>query len=671
MTILEAGRSAGDGEGGMVVSRGIEVVDWLPEELEAFRQPELIPTIEWVEKHVRIPEKGAAVPGPFRREVTPWCVGVFDAWDRPEIETMTIVTGTQLGKSTVLYSGVMANMCQKPGPRLLVMPTEPDAREVAGVSLKDLAGECEVFLDLAVGGEPSLTREMYELRTGNLYFGWSNSAASLARRSCREVVYDEADKFPPYVGQETDPISLGDKRLRTFRNTTGAKSVRISTPTTRDGLIWQAFEESDQRFFWIACRGCGEYQKLVWQNVVWPHGADGHSVPREEIETEQLARYKCQHCGRLWTDYEKNEQQQHGVWARLGERVEPDGRVTGEAEKPGNHAGFHLSALYSTFTTLSQLASAFLRAKDNPILLQDFLNAELGVIFEERESSTEIEDLRKRIGGHKRAILEPVGGRVTGELPPGVLAITCFVDVQHGSFYTACRGWGYGLESWVLDYRQLVSEQALFDYLREVRFTRLVERPDGTAKKIELGIRLTLIDSGDQTSYVYGLVDRWRDIDIRPTKGEASNTGALWKISHRRKDPRTGKAYSGDVRLYTVNTDYFKDLAALLISVPEAGPGFMHLPDDVDHEYLMQVTSEYKVVDRKRGKAGRSARKPPKIWKMRAGRSRNHYWDCEVGNVIAAEMLGVRAARPPSEEREKTTKDTKGTKSDKWKASRF
>ena len=653
MTILA------DPQAELIVSRGVPVVDWLPEEREAWELPEIVPTIEWVEQHVRIPAKGAAVPGAFDRRVTPWCVGPFDALDDPAIETITMVTGTQLGKSTILYGGILSRMCQHPGPGLLVMPTEPDAREVAGVSLHDLAIECEPIMDLAVNGESSLTREMYELRTGNIYFGWSNSPASLARRACRRVFFDECDKFPPFIGQEADPISLGEKRLRTFRNTTGCKSFRISTPTTPEGLIWQAYEESDQRSYWVPCAACGAHQVLQWASVIWPHGEDGHSLPREQIEAENLARYRCEGCGALWDDREKNVALQAGVWARKGERVTVDGRIEGEAERAGRHAGFHLSALYSTFTTLSQLASAFLRAKDNPILLQDFYNAELGITFEQRIAAVESSELAKHVGGYKRAQRDELTARVTGELPAGVLGVTCFVDVQHGSFYVEARGWGYGLESWVLDYRQIVTERELHRYLAETLFVRVVENQAGTAKEIKRGIRLALIDSGDQTNYVYGLVDAWRDIDLRPTKGEGgtSSSGALWKISSRRRDPQTGKPYRGDVQLYTVNTDLFKDMAARLLGVTEPGPAYVHLPSDVDREYLMQVTAEAKVADRKRGKTGRSARKPRLVWKLRSGRSRNHYWDCAVGNCVAAEMLGVRDADRPVRQRAKAPRE--------------
>ncbi len=618
---------------------GVEVIDWLPEEMEAWAMPELLGTAEFVEKHIELSGRDVAIPGPVDLSITPYMRGMFDVRDDPSYEALTVLFGTQLGKTLFLYGGLCADMVQRPGPRLLVMPTEPDAREVAGTTLREIVSNCEPLLAAAVDGVASLTKEGYYFRTGNLYFGWSNSAASLSRRALREVDYDEVGKFPPYVGRDADPISLGDKRLRTFRNTTGAKSVRVSSPTTRDDLICQSWEESDQRRFWVPCPTCGEYQTLVWSQVRWPHHKDGHSAAASEVEGRKLARYECLHCKELWNDAQRNRAVRLGVWARDGERVEKDGRVAGEAKRRGNHAGFHVNAVYSPFTTLSQLAGSWLRAKESGSLsrLQDFINNELGEFWEEKEASTEEESVRKHRGTYKRAKYDPGTGQVAGWLPERVQVVTACVDVQRTGFYVSARGWAFGLESFVLDARQIASEAELHRYLLTARFTD---------ERRVMGIRLTMIDSGDRAGYVYGLVDAWRDIDLRPTKGR-STSGPIVSASPRRKDPRTGKRYSHDIPLLLVDTEYWKDWLALRLKQDEAGPGYLHLPDDVQDEYIRQLCSEHKIVDRKRGRGGRSARRPKKVWLPKSQGRANHYWDCEVGNCVAGELLNVRMIPDP------------------------
>ena len=644
---------------------GAELLDWLPEERAAWAMAEVIPTADWVERHVRIPEKGAALPGPVDLGLTPYLRGPFEAVDDPAIEVITFMSGSQLGKTLFLYGAMLSGAAQRPGPRLLVMPVEADAREVAGGPLKDMARECDPIMDLTVAGEASLMKEGYELVSGNVHFGWSNSAASLARRACREVYYDEVDKYPPYIGKDVDAISLGDKRLRTFRNTTGSKSIRVSTPTTPDGLIAQSYDESDKRTFRVPCPSCGAYQRLVWRDgVLWPKGEDGRSLPAERIEREDLARYACAHCKATWTDAEKNAAVRLGVWARAGETAGPGGRVTGDPERPGRHAGFHISAIYSPFTTLSQLAAAFLTAEaKGPIALQDFVNNELGEIWLERETETDESRMRKHAGGYDKATIDPETGLVTGVMPAGVQAITAFVDVQRLGFYVAVEGWGFGLESWVLDYRQIATDADLGRYLRTARFRRA-----GHESQVG-GIRLTLMDSGDQAAKVYALLDAWRDIDIRGVRGASSDGGPPWAASFREKDPRTGRAYKAAVPHYTRHPQLWKDVVAMRMQHDEPGPGYFHLPADVDGEFLRQLCSEHKAIDRRRGKAGRSSRTPRKAWVLKPGHAANHYWDCAVGNEFAAELLGLRFLPDPNAKRPKAKK--KKPAGDAWKPSRW
>ena len=662
----------------MLRLQGRDLPGWFAEEGEAWAMPELIPTAEWVEQHIRIPSKGSALPGPISLDLTPYLRGPFEAVDDPAIDTITLLTGTQVGKTTFLYGSLLAEMVQRPGPRLIVMPTEPSAREVAGTTLRDMARDCEPFMELTVAGDASLTKEGYYLRTGNIYFGWSNSAESLARRACRDVRYDEVGKFPPYVGKETDPLRLGDKRLRTFRNTTGAKSIRASSPTTPDSLEVQSYADSDQRTFRVPCGKCGAYQGLAWSQVTWPHTKDGRSVEPDQIEAKGSARYTCAECGAKWSDYQKNVAVGRGIWARAGETVDKRGRIGGRPKVAGSHAGFHVSALYSPFTRLSQLAVAFIRAtRAGRIALQDFINNELGEVWEEKEVVTSESELAKHRGPYKRGVLDPGTGQVIGDLPRGVQIVTAFIDVQRPGFYIRCRGWGFGLESWGLDYRRIPTEAALLRYVKTTRFIRggaaaAKKDPKGAARAAP--IWLVLIDSGDQTSYVYGLVDNWRGdgIDIRPTKGRESE-GPIFMVSPRRKDPITGKRYRNEVPLLVFNVGYCKGMQARMVNATAAGPGFYHIEGDVDDDFLRQATAEELVVDRMRGRTGRSRRRPAKVWKLKAGRLANHYWDCDVGNCLAAEALNLRALPDPSATapRRRETKSRTEKKSEAWEPRPF
>ena len=71
----------------------------------------------------------------------------------------------------------------------------------------------------------------------------------------------------------------------------------------------------------------------------------------------------------------------------------------------------------------------------------------------------------------------------------------------------------------------------------------------------------------------------------------------------------------------------------------EGNEGFWHLPEEVSEDYLRQATSEHKIVERDR--SGR----PRESWVPVSMGMPNHYWDCEVMALAAADMMGIRLMR--------------------------
>ncbi|HUS91063.1 MAG TPA: terminase gpA endonuclease subunit, partial [Phycisphaerae bacterium] len=100
---------------------------------------------------------------------------------------------------------------------------------------------------------------------------------------------------------------------------------------------------------------------------------------------------------------------------------------------------------------------------------------------------------------------------------------------------------------------------------------------------------------------------------------------------------------------YDFEALHWKDVQARLAQTPEAGPGYYHLPTDLPDDWFKQFLSEHKVVDRKRGKRGRSGR-PIRIWKTRTTASANHWWDAAILCCLATDpqVLNLRALPDPS-----------------------
>lgn len=89
----------------------------------------------------------------------------------------------------------------------------------------------------------------------------------------------------------------------------------------------------------------------------------------------ELAEYVCVHCSALLNEADKADMLALGEWR-------------GSKEFRGI-ASFHISELYSPWTTWSDMAVAFVEAKRFPETLQTWINTALGETFEERGEQVE------------------------------------------------------------------------------------------------------------------------------------------------------------------------------------------------------------------------------------------------------------------------------------------
>ena len=239
-----------------------------------------------------------------------------------------------------------------------------------------------------------------------------NSPSGLAGDPIRILLCDEVDHFRPSAGAEGDPITLARRRTSNFWN---RKVVMTSTPTIKGASrIEAAFHASDQRRYVVPCGSCSHEQPLRWEQVEWDKNETGEHLP-------ETAVYRCESCGARWSDGERLAAIRLGQW-----------RATRHFN---GTAGFHLSALYSPWVELPELASMFLEAKDHPGALKAFVNLTLGETWEERGEQIDEGSLLAR-----RESYGP-------ELPAGVCVVTAGVDVQDDRLEVEFVGWGIGEES--------------------------------------------------------------------------------------------------------------------------------------------------------------------------------------------------------------------------------
>jgi phage terminase large subunit GpA-like protein len=139
-----------------------------------------------------------------------------------------------------------------------------------------------------------------------------------------------------------------------------------------------------------------------------------------------------------------------------------------------------------------------------------------------------------------------------------------------------------------------------------------------------------MIDSGGQhTDSVYRFVRARQGRKIFALKGSSeSGKEILGKFS-------VNNQYR--VKLWSIGTDTAKDRIFARLKIPSPGPAFMHLPDFIEEEYLLQLTAEKAVRRYRRGRGT--------IREYVKTRARNEALDLEVYALAALYVLGQAVIR--------------------------
>lgn len=625
-----------------------------PAERRIFAKREPLTVSEWAEKYRTVPI--GAHKGPWRNDISPHLTKVMDTWALPHIREVIICKSPQTGGSEAMMNCAGYAMDRHPGMMMIIMPSELMAKKVNADRIIPMILESPRLLSLISPNPDDMARLRVKLQNGTLlYMAWANSASALATFPVKYLFFDETDKYPPFVGQETDPITLGEKRARTYRYT--YKMFKVSTPTSEDGPIWKAWLSADVQYrYFVECHECGEQQPMMIEGLKWPSslsfpltgnpsekndsgqaGATEKEITPEDIRREHLAYYECRSCQEQWTDTIKEKAVRLGKWQR----------EKGEGIERPRSAAFHLPAWISPDISLSEIAAAYITAKKDRAKLIDFYNDYLAEPYIEKHSERKEDQ-----------ILALRDERPRGLIPREISCITAAVDTQARGFYYEVRAWAYGfeLESWQI--REGFIEN--FTGLVKIINDDIYRDTDGNEHKIIL----SLIDSGggmgdfgvSRTAEVYDFCRRYRN--IIPIKGQ-QRMSQSYKVSTLDAYPGTNKPIPGGLKLYLLNVTYFKDYLASKLSIAPADPGAWHLHSETTTDYARQMTAEYKD---ERG-----------LWQC-PPRRQNHFWDCGVYSIAAAEILGVKYIKNSNtvkeekrdEHKQQQTQKPKPVKTSRW-----
>jgi phage terminase large subunit GpA-like protein len=579
---------------------------WTPQEKEAWKRPEKITVSQWADRYRYLNPVTSAEPGRWKTSRTPYLKGVMDAFTDPFVEEITVIAASQVGKTEAMFNMLGFIIDQDPGPTLVVLPRENDAKSVSCNRVLPMIEGSYTLREHLPRLSDDITRLEYHLDRMILYFAGSNSPADLASRPIRYLFLDEIDKYPKFSGREADPIKLASERQKTFWN---RKTIKVSTPTTRDGYIFREYEKSDRSRYYVPCPHCGKYQVLLFGQIKWPK----KEKSTERIKNERLAWYECFHCNKRIKDYQKNRILTRGKWVPEDAELDDDGTISGDIVK-STHRGFWINSLYSPWLSWSDIAAEFIKSKDYIELLMNFVNSWLAEVWEEKIEETTIDKIRSLSRDYDE-----------GSVPDDVIVLTAGVDVQKDHFYYIIRGWGYYEESWLIRADRVEYWEDVVDALFKTEYRKL-------SSNETLPVYMSCVDSGYRTDEVYRFCRQWSD-KTKAIKGQEEITGGrFYRASKIDINSRTGSVIRGGLVLWNLNVSQYKDKINRLVTMRD--PCKWHIFSNPKEDYLAQFTSEHKILVRNRN-TGRAK----EVWRKKKDAVANHYLDAEVYAVAAADII--------------------------------
>ena len=324
--------------------------------------------------------------------------------------------------------------------------------------------------------------------------------------------------------------------------------------------------------------------------------------------------YVCSNCKEGIPEKYKAQMIQQASWKKMRPEVR-------------RHAGFQANRLLSPWSTWSDMALKFERAKRKPEKLKVWVNTSLGETFSLKINYQFEED--KLLA--RREVYE--------KIPNNVVIMTIGVDTQDNRLEAVLKGWGVNNESWFIE-KTIVwgspAEESTWNLLEQFIF-RTREYENGyRAEYGQLGgIYAVAVDSGGHhPKSAYEFAKKYFRARVFAVKGQ----GGFGKLFVRPANRRRVNA-----PLIIVGVDAGKELIYQRLQIqqtkdehgtPLPTPGYMHFNQQCDKNYFDQLTAERPLI------VGEGLKKTIR-WNLPEGKL-NEMLDCENYALAAYALLEIK-----------------------------
>ena len=553
-----------------------------------------LPVDQWADKYRVLPRESASEHGPWRTDRTPYLREPMQVLsDSHPCKRVVLVFGTQTGKTECGNNWVGANIHESPSSMMVVQPTVEMGKRWTRQRLNPmikLTPELQERIPPSRSRDSGNTSAMKEFPGGFLVVAGSNSAASLSSMPVRRLFLDEVDRYPADVEDEGHPVDVAERRTSSFPR---RKILITSTPTVKDeSVVWDEFEASDQRYYYVPCPHCGHMQVLRDENL-----ADD-------------ATFLCEAGGHFIEEHHKTEMLARGVWI---------------ARNPGSIIpGFHLPSYYAALGlgySWADIVELRQKAKDRPEKSKTYTNTIMAECYEDDSGKVDWKDISERAGGYS-----------SRTIPDGCLMLTAGVDTQDDRWAVTIMGFGRRGRWFAVDWFEIPGKPGIEEEWA-VLDSAVLDPTFVNGHGVTLRVLAMAVDTGGHNTHMAYQYCRLRQHRrVMAIKGSKFQGRPILPSRPSPQDVKTnGQILRAGVDLWLVGTDTAKGaIFAKLnadLGVEAEEIRFRH-PSDLPDDYYQQLTAERYDTTKER-------------W-VKPRHTRNEALDCTVYALAAASHPAIR-----------------------------
>lgn len=549
---------------------------------DVFKPKEKLTLSEWADKY-RFVSSGAK-QGKWKTSYVPYMKEIQDAVSDPEVNEITLMFSSQVGKSELLCNTIGYYSHLEPTQILVVQPSENMAKAFSKERIKTMVKASKVLRGLfklndddgrMKSADTILTKQF---KGGCLNLTGSNSPNGLSSRAIQVLLLDEVDRYGvDGANSDGDIISQAVQRTETYEFR--AKVIKVSTPVDKEtSVIYREYLKGTQGQWNHKCVHCQDYfaPKIEHLNIV-----------EDDPRTATLA---CPTCGGLHDNIQRLKGMMEGRWVHaFPERLSKS---------------FHLNVFSSPFTSLEKIAEKYITSRATDALKKAFNNLQLGLPDDAGISDVANLEFSDQIVYHKPT-----------SLPNDCYVITMTVDVQSDRVEYMTTAFREGGRMLIIDYGSVLGE------ISDDKVKKELEKLGDRKFKLECGLELVVfkkgIDSGYNTFAVLQMVRALKNKGWMALKGIAGMNKL--PITSNSIESKTHKGF----RFYQVGSDTNKTQVYNMLKNQKIEVCYS---DDIDLDHFWKsMTAEKQLVKMSNGR-------PKVIWVV-GEHDRNEVLDLAGYNV--------------------------------------